>query len=100
MSNNIIKYENDWDKIQEVKNNLFKDVNINNLTNLRDTAESKVTKDKIQNIINDIGNMMNSINDSLDDLQEELHDTEMKEYTKDWTAQEWAEYHMSCNNID
>ncbi|WP_279222083.1 hypothetical protein [Clostridium rectalis] len=32
--------------------------------------------------------------------EEDLHDLEMKEYTKDWTAQEWAEYHMSCNNID
>ncbi|EKS4345197.1 hypothetical protein QB607_003201 [Clostridium botulinum] len=100
MSNNITKYENDWDKIQEVKNNLFKDVRMDSITNLRNTAESEVVKVKIQNIINDIGNMMNSINDSLDDLQEELHDLEMKEYTKDWTAQEWAEYYLSCNNID
>ncbi|EQC1535467.1 hypothetical protein [Clostridium botulinum] len=99
-NNKIENYQNDWDRIQIIKNNLFKDVDIDDLINLRDTTKSEVTKNKIQNIINDIGNMMNGINDSLDDLQEDLHDLEMKEYTKDWTIQDYTEYHMSCNNID
>ncbi|WP_125154489.1 hypothetical protein [Clostridium rectalis] len=69
MNNNIEGYHKDWNKIQEVKSNLFKGIKIDSLINLRDTAESEVTKNKIQNIIHDIGNMMNGISDSLDDLQ-------------------------------
>lgn len=100
MENNVTKIQNDWDKIQKVKNNLFKDVNINNLIKLRDTVESDNISMKIQEMINIISDAMNTVNDELERLQKYLHDLEMKEYTKDWTAQEWAEYHMSCNNID
>ncbi|APH20982.1 TPA: hypothetical protein ACXDAY_002291 [Clostridium botulinum] len=101
MNNSKIEnYQNDWDRIQKVKDNLFKDLRIDSLINLRDTSKSEITKEKIQNIITNIGEAMNCVNDDLDDLQEELYNLEMEEHTKDWNAQEWSEYHMSCNNID